>query len=108
VPIDVLFAYAPLGILAGLSFIFLIRPLVVFISLLPWLINHTFKFNDLLFLSMIRETGIIAAVLLIISATYEIIQSNFVISVGMWVILLTLMIEPPLTPYLSRRIGVTK
>lgn len=108
VPIDVLFAYAPLGILAGLSFIFLIRPLVVFISLLPWLINHTFKFNDLLFLSMIRETGIIAAVLLIISATYEIIQSNFVISVGMWVILLTLMIEPPLTPYLSRRIGVSK
>lgn len=108
VPLDILITYAPLGIVSGLSFIFVIRPLVVFISLFPWLLNKTFQLKDLLFLSLIRETGIIAAVLLIISASYDIINSEFVISVGMWVILLTLMIEPPLTPFLAKRIGVTR
>jgi hypothetical protein len=57
---------------------------------------------------MIRETGIIAAVLLVIATSYEIIKSEFVIAMGMWVILLTLIIEPPLTPILSKKIGITK
>jgi hypothetical protein len=57
---------------------------------------------------MIRETGIIAAVLLVIATSYNIIESEFVIAIGMWVILLTLVIEPPLTPLLSKKIGVTR
>jgi len=108
VPIAILIQNAPLGIIAGLVFIFLIRPFVVFISLFPWLINRTFQMKDLLFLSLIRETGIIAAVLIVIASSYHIIDSQFVISLGMWVILLTLIIEPPITPYLSKKIGVVK
>ncbi len=108
VPLDILLAYAPIGILATVVFVLLIRPFVVFCSLFPWLINHRFQLEDLVFLAMIRETGIIAAVLLVIASSYNIIESDFVIAVGMWVILLTLIIEPPLTPILSKKIGVTK
>lgn len=108
VPISVLLELAPVGILAALAFMFVIRPFVVFLSLLPWLLRHDFQLRDIIFLSFIRETGIIAAVLLIIAASYDIIQSEFVIAIGMWVILLTLVLEPPLTPYLARAIGVAE
>ncbi|MES2437331.1 MAG: cation:proton antiporter [Patescibacteria group bacterium] len=104
VPVATLLDLAPIGILSAFVFMFVIRPLVVFISLLPWI--KQFTFSDLLFLSFIRETGIIAAILLIIAATFSIITSQFVIAIGMWVILLTLVIEPPLTPYIARKIGV--
>jgi len=107
VPVNTLFAFAPLGILAGLLFVFVIRPLVVFITLLPWLIRNTFELEDLIFLSFIRETGIIPAVLLIIASSNAVIESDFILSIGMWVILITLLIEPPLTPILSRRLGLT-
>lgn len=108
VPTAILIELAPIGILAALVFMFIIRPAVVFISLLPWFLNSEFKLQDILFLSFIRETGIIAAILLIIASAYEIIQSDFVIAIGMWVILLTLILEPPLTPYLSKKIGVAE
>ncbi len=108
VPISTLLELAPIGIVAGLIFMFVIRPLVVFITLAPWWYQGVFQFRDLLFLSMIRETGIIAAILLVISATYHIIESDFVIAIGMWVILLTLILEPPLTPYFAKKIGVLK
>ncbi len=108
VPLDILLAYAPIGILATIIFVLLLRPFVVLCSLFPWLLNHRFQFEDLIFLAMIRETGIIAAVLLVIASSYNIIESDCVIAVGMWVILLTLIIEPPLTPILSKKIGITK
>ncbi|MFW5704172.1 MAG: cation:proton antiporter [Patescibacteria group bacterium] len=108
VPISVLIQLAPIGILAALAFMFVIRPFVVVLSLLPWLIKHEFNLRDIFFLSFIRETGIIAAILLIIAASYDIIQSEFVIAIGMWVILLTLVLEPPLTPYLARALHVAE
>lgn len=108
VPVSVLIQLAPIGILAALTFMFVIRPFVVLLSLLPWLIKHDFNLRDILFLSFIRETGIIAAILLIIAASYNIIQSEFVIAIGMWVILLTLVLEPPLTPFLARVIRVAE
>lgn len=108
VPTAILIELAPIGIVAALVFMFIIRPVVVFISLLPWFISSEFKLQDILFLSFIRETGIIAAILLIIASAYQIIQSDFVIAIGMWVILMTLILEPPLTPYLSKKIGVAE
>ncbi len=108
VPVQILIEYAPIGIVASVFFILIIRPVVVFCSLFPWYLEHRFRFEDLVFLSMIRETGIIAAVLLVIASSYNIIQSDFVIAIGMWVILLTLILEPPLTPILAKRIGITK
>lgn len=106
VPLPTLIKLAPLGIIAGLLFMFVIRPLVVFISLLPWLSRSVFTVRDLLFLSFIRETGIIPAILLIVASAHEIIASEFVIAIGMWVIFLTLILEPPLTAPLARAIGI--
>lgn len=108
IPLPTLISLAPIGITAGLLFIFVIRPLVVYISLFPWLLTKKFKLTDLLFLSTIRETGIIAAILLIIAASYEIISSDFTLAIGMWVILLTLIIEPPLTPIVAKKLGVAE
>lgn len=108
VPINTLIELAPLGILSAFIFMFILRPLVVFISLFPWWYQGLFTIRDLLFLSFVRETGIIAAILLVIAATFNIIQSDFIIAIGMWVILLTLIIEPPLTPFIARKIGVLK
>ncbi|MDP4010977.1 MAG: cation:proton antiporter [Candidatus Roizmanbacteria bacterium] len=108
VPLSTLIKLAPIGIGVALIFMFVLRPIVVFISLAPWWMQNIFKLKDLLFLSFIRETGIIAAILLVIAATFDIIQSEFVIAIGMWVILMTLIIEPPLTPWLAKKIGVAK
>lgn len=108
VPFSTLLALAPLGLISALLFMFVLRPLVVFVSLIPWIWNKTLTGQDALFLSFIRETGIISAILLIISAQEEIINSDFAIGIGMWVILLTLVIEPPLTPLFVKRIGLSK
>ncbi|PJE64756.1 MAG: hypothetical protein COU90_00605 [Candidatus Ryanbacteria bacterium CG10_big_fil_rev_8_21_14_0_10_43_42] len=108
VPFAILIDLAPLGIISALLFMFIVRPLVVFISLIPWFRSNVFYVGDLLFLSFVRETGIIAAVLLIIASTAGAIQSDFVIAIGMWVILLTLIIEPPLTPLVARWTGVAQ
>lgn len=106
VPVSTLIDLAPVGIASAFIFMFVIRPTVVFISLSPWIMRQEFGLRDLLFLSFIRETGIIAAILLIIASTYHVIESEFVIAIGMWIILLTLVIEPPLTPFVARKIGV--
>lgn len=108
VPINILLLFAPLGIISALAFMFLVRPFVVFVSLFPWFHKGTFGFKDFLFLSFVRETGIMAAVLLILAASTPVISSDFVIAIGMWVILLTLIIEPPVTPYLAMKIGIAE
>ena len=108
VPFQSLITYAPLGIMATLIFIFIIRPIVVGSTLFPWILKHDFQWRDIAFLAMIRETGIIAAVLLVIASSHDIIVSDFVLAIGMWVILLTLILEPPFTPLISKRIGVTE
>jgi cell volume regulation protein A len=108
VPVMTLIALAPVGVIAGLLFMFVIRPIVVLVSLLPWLVSGVFTWRDLLFLSFIRETGIIAAVLIVIASSYGAIDSDFVVAVGMWVILMTLVIEPPLTPWVARKVGVAE
>ncbi len=61
VPIPTLIATALFGIVAAIIFMFIIRPLVVFISLSPWSYkkNDIFSWRELLFLSFIRETGAI-------------------------------------------------
>ncbi|MCI0533205.1 cation:proton antiporter [bacterium] len=108
VPVATLFNFAPLGVFSALLFMFVIRPFVVSVSLLPWIRRGVFRLGDILFLSFIRETGIMAAILLIIAATSEVISSDFVISIGMWVILMTLVIEPPLTPYVAKEVGAAE
>jgi len=110
VPLPTLIAVAPLGIAAGLFFVFVVRPLVVFFTLAPWSWTRKaiFSWRELTFLSFVRETGAIPAVLLLVALASGIPEANIMFAIGMWVILLTLTLEPPLTPWLARTLNLTR
>lgn len=99
--------YAWVGIIAGLVFMFVLRPIVVFTTLLPYhFAGHKFSFKELAFLSFVRETGVIPAVLLITIRIANIPGAETMVAVGLWIILMTLIIEPPLTPLVAKSLGI--
>jgi cell volume regulation protein A len=110
-PISVLLATAGIGIIAGLLFIFVIRPLVVFITLAPWSWaankSRLFSIKELMFMSFVRETGAIPAVLMLVALAAGIPYPDQIFAIGMWIILMTLIVEPPLTPYFAKHLGLT-
>lgn len=108
VPMAMLVDTIVIGFLAAIAFMFLIRPAVVFLSLMPWMRagNELLSWREAIFLSFIRETGAIPAILMLSAVGAGLVASEFVFSVGMWVILLTLIVEPPLTPLLARKLQV--
>ncbi len=100
-----------IGTFASIAFMFFVRPLVVYISLLPWMIakHSLLSWREVLFLSFIRETGAIAAVLMLyIFASGFTHHIELIFSIGVWVMLYTLIIEPPLTPLLAKRLEIGK
>ena len=112
VNVDTLIAYAPIGIAAALIFMLIIRPAVVFITLGFYGVlpkdSGGLSFQELLFISFVRETGAIPAVLLVTAVSTLKTPVNGLVEIGMWVILLTLVVAPPLTPYLARKLGVAE
>jgi cell volume regulation protein A len=110
VPLGMLTSTMGIGVAAALIFMFVIRPAVVFITLLPWMRqkNDLLSWREVLFLSFIRETGAIPAILILSAVAAGLVAADFVFAVGMWVILLTLIIEPPLTPLLAQRLKVAQ
>ncbi|HWA91432.1 MAG TPA: cation:proton antiporter [Rhizomicrobium sp.] len=112
VDIHSLLAYAPIGIAAGLVFMFVIRPLMVFLMLGLYALfpnaSRGLSARQLLFISFVRETGAIPAVLLITAVARMTGSADGLVEIGMWVILLTLVIAPPLTPFVARRLGVAQ
>ncbi len=112
VNVHALIVYAPVGIAAALAFMLIIRPAMVFITLgiyglLPKC-SGGLSFQELLFISFVRETGAIPAVLLVTAVSSLKTPVNGLVEIGMWVILLTLIVAPPLTPYVARRLGLTE
>ncbi len=107
-----LIAYAPLGIAAALVFMFVIRPLMVFAMLGVYALfpnsERGLTAKELLFISFVRETGAIPAVLLVTAVAHMTTPVEGLVEVGMWVILLTLVIAPPLTPWVARKLGVAE
>ncbi len=107
VDINVLVSYAGIGIICAIIFMGVIRPLAVGISLFPfYTFTKRFSFKELLFISFVRETGAIPAVLLVTVVSSGIPGLEGLVPIGMWIILLTLIIEPPLTPYIATKLGV--
>lgn len=95
------------GIILGLLFMLVLRPIAVFITLSPFMRGkHKLTLKELFFLSFVRETGVIPAVLLVSIKVAGIPGSDVALSIGMWVILLTLILQPPLTPYVAKVLGV--
>jgi len=112
VDINALIAYAPVGIAVGLVFMFLIRPAMVFLmlgifGLLPSGRGGLTR-GELLFISFVRETGAIPAVLLVTAVSTLAPPVDGLVEIGMWVILLTLVVQPPLTQFVARRLGVAE
>lgn len=104
-----LWEFAGIGIVTGLLFMFVLRPLIVLITMLPFCMTKKgFSISELIFLSFVRETGVIPAVLLITIQLLDIPGSEPIMAIGLWVILLTLIIEPPLTPCVACKLGVAK
>jgi len=104
--------YAPIGIAAALLFMFVLRPAMVFLMLGPYALFRKkpwgLSVRQLLFFSFVRETGAIPAVLLITVLGRMTGNTQGLVEIGMWVILLTLVIAPPFTPYVARRLGVAE
>ena len=107
---DQVIDYAPIGIAAALAFMFVLRPAMVFVMLgvfgrVPR-DKGGLSVQELLFISFVRETGAIPAVLLVTTVASVTTPIKGLVEIGMWVILLTLVIAPPLTPWVARRLGV--
>ena len=71
--------------------------------------------QELLFISFVRETGAIPAVLLVTlqsqmnnNAALAQFLGNGMLEIGMWVILLSLIIEPMLTLFVAKKLGVAE
>jgi len=112
VDIHALIAYAPVGIAAALIFMFVLRPAMVFVTLgiyglLPQR-SGGLSVRELLFISFVRETGAIPAVLLVTAVSRMTTPVNGLVEIGMWVILITLILAPPLTPYVARKLGIAE
>ncbi|KKR21497.1 MAG: Sodium/proton antiporter, CPA1 family [Parcubacteria group bacterium GW2011_GWE2_39_37] len=103
-----LLAYAPLGILAAIVFMAVIRPIAVFVSLLPFYFwgKDKMSIRDMCFISFVRETGAIPAVLMVTVVGLGIKDIHGLVEVGMWTILLTLIIEPIFTPWVAKKLNV--
>lgn len=102
--------YAPIGISIALIFMFIIRPISVFVSL-----GYFAKFGkeklsvqDLLFISFVRETGAIPAVLMLTITAFGLSETEGLVEIGMWSILMTLILEPLLTPAVARYLKVAE
>jgi NhaP-type Na+/H+ or K+/H+ antiporter len=110
VDFDNLLRYAPIGILVSLVFMFVIRPVAVFASLgvFHFFGKEKITWRDLLFISFVRETGAIPAVLMLAVASLGLAGSGGLVEIGMWTILATLIIEPLLTPFVARWLKVAE
>jgi len=110
VDLNAVVAYAPIGIVAGLVFMAVIRPVMVMLMLWPyWFIrrySRGLSGRELLFICFVRETGAIPAVLLVTAVARVTVPVGGLVEIGLWVILLTLVLAPPFTPWLARRLGV--
>lgn len=111
VNLNALATYAPEGIAAALLFMFVLRPAMVFLMLGPYTFmrgGRGLSVKELLFISFVRETGAIPAVLLVTAVARVTTPVNGLVEIGMWVILLTLLLAPPFTPWAARKLGVAE
>lgn len=98
---------ALMGLVISLLFIFVVRPIAVFVSLLwpLWLNKVTTK--EALFLCIVRETGVIPIVLAV-GAVAQFPELITLMPLVAWVVIWTLIIPPALTPWWAKTLGLTE
>lgn len=101
---------AAVGIVVGTLLMFVVRPLVVYVSLLP--LVHTkqagLSWREALFLSLARETGATQVALLTLAGAAGLVAAPTLLAIGMWAIILTYSIEAPLIPLLARLLDLER
>lgn len=105
-----LLSYAGVGIAAAIVFMGIIRPFTVFLTLggFSFFGKNRFSWRELVFISFVRETGAIPAVLLVTVVSFGLPGMDGLVPIGMWVILLTLIVEPILTPWVATKLKVAE
>jgi len=92
---------AVLGLIVSLAFILVARPVAVMLSLLPTGLNM----KDKLFLSIVRETGVIPVVLAVITVA-QFPELKLLMPLTAWVVIWTLTLLPAITPWWTRKLGI--
>ena len=92
---------AVLGLLASLLFIFVARPLAVFLSLLP----SDISLKEKLFLCAVRETGVIPVVLAVMTAA-QFPELHLLMPLTAWVVIWTLTLLPAITPWWAGKLKI--
>lgn len=110
VDLQALRQYAVVGILAAVVFIFVLRPLMVALTLGGFTLfgQRRMSVKQLIFMAWVRETGAIPAVLLVSVSSLHLPGTVAVVPIGMWVILITLILQPPLTPMLAKKLELVE
>lgn len=94
---------ALLGLLVSLVFILVARPVAVMLSLLP----TNLSMKDKLFMSIVRETGVIPVVLAVITVA-QFPELTLLMPLTAWVVIWTLTLLPAITPWWSRKLGIVQ
>ncbi len=94
---------AVLGLLVSLFFILVARPVAVMLSMLP----TDLSMKDKLFMSIVRETGVIPVVLAVITVA-QFPELTLLMPLTAWVVIWTLTLLPAITPWWSRKLGVVQ
>jgi NhaP-type Na+/H+ and K+/H+ antiporter len=94
---------ALLGLIVSLIFILVARPVAVMLSMLP----TNLSMKDKLFLSIVRETGVIPVVLAVITVA-QFPELTLLMPLTAWVVIWTLTLLPAITPWWSKKLAVVK
>ncbi|MCX7165629.1 MAG: cation:proton antiporter [Rhodocyclales bacterium] len=94
---------AVLGLLVSIVFILVARPVAVMLSMLP----TDLSMKDKLFMSIVRETGVIPVVLAVITVA-QFPELKLLMPLTAWVVIWTLTLLPAVTPWWSRKLGVVQ
>jgi NhaP-type Na+/H+ or K+/H+ antiporter len=103
VALDTLWNTAFLGLVVSLAFILVARPVAVMLSMLP----TNLSMKDKLFLSIVRETGVIPVVLAVITAA-QFPALQLLLPLTAWVVIWTLTLLPAITPWWTRKLGIAQ
>lgn len=94
---------AALGLIVSLAFILVARPVAVMLCMLPTKVT----LKERLFLSVVRETGVIPVVLAVITVA-QFPELKLLMPLTAWVVIWTLTLLPAITPWWSRKLGVVQ
>ncbi|OIK09440.1 sodium:proton exchanger [Bacillus sp. MUM 116] len=106
VDFNILGKYWLQGILVVLVFMFIARPLAVLLCTLPDR-KAKWKWNEILFMFWVRETGVIPAALSGMIVASKVHYSNQIASVTFIAILMTILIQASTTGYVAKKLRIT-